>query len=221
MARAILDIPSMPQNCYECPMRRMYRRKWFCQIIMHVALLDQRRPDCPLVEMDVKALLKHTEALQAENEQLKAELSQWSYLGDIATTELIAERLHYIPTLKHALKHENEQLRAQVARVREALTVANNYMPDIGHFCTCGKCKRCGTDINYAGYKYCLKCARVIIDAALSDTTADYHNPADVEALRKAREAIKAAWSDGSANVAMDKASEALAEIEKQIGGVK
>ena len=119
------------------------------------------------------------------------------------------------------LQAENEQLQAQVARVREALTMANNYMPDIGHFCTCGKCKRCGTDINYAGYKYCLKCARVIIDAALSDTTADYHNPADVEALRKAREAIKAAWSDGSANVAMDKASEALAEIEKQIGGVK
>lgn len=55
MARAILDIPSMPQNCYECPMRRMYRRKWFCQIIMHKALKDQRRPDCPLVEMDVKA----------------------------------------------------------------------------------------------------------------------------------------------------------------------
>lgn len=48
MARAILDIPSMPQNCYECPMRRMYRRKWFCQIIMHIAFKDQRRPDCPL-----------------------------------------------------------------------------------------------------------------------------------------------------------------------------
>lgn len=52
MARAILDIPSMPQNCYECPMRRRYRRKWFCQIIMHIALKDQRRPDCPLVEME-------------------------------------------------------------------------------------------------------------------------------------------------------------------------
>ena len=39
------------------------------------------------------------------------------------------------------------------------------------------------------------------------------------EALRKAREAIKAAWSDGSANAAMDKASEALAEIDKAIGG--
>ena len=39
------------------------------------------------------------------------------------------------------------------------------------------------------------------------------------EALRKAREAIKAAWSDGSANAAMDKASDALATIKKAIGG--
>ena len=73
-----------------------------------------------------------------------------------------------------ALQAENEQLRAQVARMREALTIANNYMPDVGQFCACGKCKTCGADINYAGYKYCLKCARNIIDAALSDTPADY-----------------------------------------------
>jgi len=117
------------------------------------------------------------------------------------------------------LRQENEQLQAQVARMRDALTVANNYMPDIGQFCACGKCKTCGADINYAGYGYCLKCARNIIDAALSDTPADYHNPADVEALIMAMEAIKAAWSDGSANAAMDKASEALAEIDKAIGG--
>jgi regulator of replication initiation timing len=39
------------------------------------------------------------------------------------------------------------------------------------------------------------------------------------EVLQKAREAIEAAWSDGSANAAMDKASEALAEIDKAIGG--
>lgn len=39
------------------------------------------------------------------------------------------------------------------------------------------------------------------------------------EALRKAREAIKAAWGDGSANAAMDKASEALTAIDKVIGG--
>jgi len=53
MARAILDMP-LPQNCYECPLRCRYRRKWFCQIIMHVALLDQRRPDCPLKPVEDK-----------------------------------------------------------------------------------------------------------------------------------------------------------------------
>ena len=90
-----------------------------------------------------------------------------------------------------ALQQENEQLQAHVARMREALTIANNYMPDIGHFCTCGKCKRCGADINYAGYKYCLKCARVIIDEALSDTPADYHNPADVAEIEKLRNVIE------------------------------
>ena len=40
------------------------------------------------------------------------------------------------------LQKENEQLQAQVARMREALTVANNYMPDIDHFCACDKCKK-------------------------------------------------------------------------------
>ena len=39
------------------------------------------------------------------------------------------------------------------------------------------------------------------------------------ETLQKAMEAIKAAWSDGSANAALEKASEALAAIDKAIGG--
>jgi len=133
-------------------------------------------------------------------------------------TASVEQVLNLFDTIE-ALQAENEQLQAQVARMRDALTVANNYMPDIGQFCACGKCKTCGADINYAGYGYCLKCARNIIDAALSDTPADYHNPADVEALIMAMEAIKAAWSDGSANAAMGKASEALAEIDKAIGG--
>jgi hypothetical protein len=118
-----------------------------------------------------------------------------------------------------ALQQENEQLQAQVARMREALIIANHRMPDVGQFCACGKCKTCGADINYAGYEHCVKCARGIIDTALSDTPADYHNPADVEALIMAREAIKAAWSDRSVNAALDKASEALTKIGKALGG--
>lgn len=89
------------------------------------------------------------------------------------------------------LKQENEQLQAQVTRYREALKVANNYIPDTGQFCACGNCKICGATISYAGYEYCISCARKIVDEALSSTSAAYHNPADVEVLQKAREAIK------------------------------
>lgn len=92
--------------------------------------------------------------LQAENEQLQAQVAR---MRDI----------------KCRYEDLCQKLRAQVARLREALTVANNYMPDIGQFCACGKCKTCGTDINYVGYVYCVKCARAIIDAALSDTPAE------------------------------------------------
>jgi len=172
----------------------------------------------------LEIVLDTIETLQAENEQLKADCDRFkerlqiSPYGDDKIDEL-DEALENYKFQYEQLKQENEQLQAQVARVREALTIANNYMPDIGHFCTCGQCKTCGTAINYAGYKYCLKCARVIIDEALSDTPVDYHNPADVEALRKAREAIKAAWSDGSVNAALEKASEALTAIDKAIGG--
>ena len=154
----------------------------------------------------IKALQRHIEALKKEN-------NNWQnryYTLDAGHSRLFKDFCK--------LQRKIAQLRAQVTRMRKALTVANNYMPDTGHFCTCGQCKKCGTDINYADYGYCLKCTRDIIDAALSDTPADYHNPADLEALRKAREAIKAAWSDGSANAALDKASEALAEIDKVIG---
>jgi hypothetical protein len=113
--------------------------------------------------------------------------------------------------------------------MREALTIANNYMPDVGQFCACGKCKTCGADINYVGYVYCVKCARAIIDAALSDTPADYHNPDDVEALRKAREALCKGISELKVHCkyfdntpeedACIEMHEAILEIDKAIGG--
>jgi FtsZ-binding cell division protein ZapB len=171
------------------------------------------------VEQD---LFDTIETLQAENEQLKADCDRFkerlqiSPYGDDKIDEL-DEALENCKFQYEQLKQENEQLRAQVARVREALTIANNYMPDVGHFCTCGQCKTCGTNISYSGYGHCLKCARNIIDTALSDTSADYHNPADVEALIMAMEAIKAAWSDRSVNAALDKASEALTKISKAL----
>jgi hypothetical protein len=75
-----------------------------------------------------------------------------------------------------ALQQENEQLQAQVARMREALTIANNYIPDIGQ--------------------------------------------SDVEALRKAREAIiawdRVNWCDCDRCKNM---RDALATIGKVMGG--
>jgi hypothetical protein len=59
---------------------------------------------------------------------------------------------------------------------------------------------------------------------ALSDTPADYHNPTDVETLRKAREAIQRAkenfepYGEYEYDVRYD-LEEALAEIDKAIGG--
>jgi len=64
------------------------------------------------------------EALQQENERLKAELSQWSHLGDTAATELVTERLHYIPKLKQ----ENEQLRANLRKARQVLDQINRQL---------------------------------------------------------------------------------------------
>ena len=151
----------------------------------------------------------------AEEKKYLSELKERVWFGEHGLTSVEQDLFDTI----EALQAENEQLQARLAQYRDALIIANNYMPDVGQFCACGKCKTCGADINYAGYEHCVKCARAIIDAALSDTPADYHNPADVEALIMAMEAIKAAWSDGSANAAMDKASGALTAIDKAIGG--
>jgi uncharacterized damage-inducible protein DinB len=95
-----------------------------------------------------------------------------------------------------ALQQENEQLQTQAARMKNAIQYVLYHLRRGGKSWIIDK-----------------------LEPALSTTPADYHNPADVEALRKAREAIKAAWSDGSANAAMDKASEALAAIDRAIGG--
>ena len=151
----------------------------------------------------------------AEEKKYLSELKERVWFGEHGLTSVEQDLFDTI----EALQAENEQLQARLAQYRDALIIANNYMPDVGQFCACGKCKTCGADINYAGYEHCVKCARVIIDAALSDTPADYHNPADVKALIMAMEAIKAAWSDRSVNAALDKASEALTAIDKAIGG--
>ena len=176
-------------------------------------------------------LIEMVEALQAENEQLKdenASLRNWNACEEELYNELLESdkrrwelesELEDANNYRAGLEAIVDKLRAQVAQYREALIIANHRMPDVGQFCACGKCKTCGADINYVGYEHCVKCARVIIDEALSDTPADYHNPADVEALRKAREVVRALnqadWCDCDHCKGV---REAIAAIDK-IGG--
>ncbi|HQD31485.1 MAG TPA: hypothetical protein PLY59_07815, partial [Clostridiales bacterium] len=66
---------------------------------------------------------KIIETQRQEIEKLKATLADWKYEVKCHMDEVVAR------------DKEIEKLRAQVARMRDALTVANNYMPDIGQFC--------------------------------------------------------------------------------------
>jgi len=95
-----------------------------------------------------------------------------------------------------ALQAENEQLRARVIQYRKALIIENHRIPDV---------------------------------EAFSDTPADYHNPADVELLRKARKALHKGISElkvyckdfdqTPAEDACIEMHEAVIEIDRAIGG--
>lgn len=134
-------------------------------------------------------------------------VSELSELGKKVRDIFSIEEAQNLFDTIEALQQENEQLRAQVARMRDVLDELTSEL-DYAHLLENG--------IEWDKHK------SKTFDGALEllkNIPADYHNPADVEALRKAREAIKAAWGDGSVNAAMDKASEALAAIDKAIGG--
>lgn len=106
-----------------------------------------------------------------------------------------------------ALQQENEQLQAQTARMREALETILREFDKFGN-------RRDGLRAWQA-----LDMAK----AALSDTPAEYHNPADVAALKKAREALETVTEHlencyGRDTPDTEKAREVLAAIDK-IGG--
>lgn len=99
-----------------------------------------------------------------------ADASDYHNPADVAEIEKLQNAFNILFESERQKQQENKQLQAQVAQLRVALTIANNYMPDIDQFCVYSKCKGCGADIGYSRYKYCLKCARAIIDEVLSDT---------------------------------------------------
>lgn len=72
-----------------------------------------------------------------------------------------------LDTIK-ALQHENEQLKAQAAVMREALK-----------------------SIYYGPFPLHKGYVEILEEALSTDTGKDYHNPADVEALKKAKYALE------------------------------
>jgi chromosome segregation ATPase len=148
--------------------------------------------------------------LQQENEQLKdenASLRNWNACEEELHNELLESdkrrwelesELEDANNYRAGLEVIVDKLRAQVARMREALeeateTIENIYEKDTPQ-----------TE------KY-----RDILNVG----TTEYHNPADVVALRKAREALYAARFDVLTKETDELAREALAEIDKVIGG--
>lgn len=77
-----------------------------------------------------------------------------------------------------ALQQENEQLRAQAARMREAIKEYVEYMEYVN------------TIIQPSIHQKANRKEIKKVKELLESTPYDYHNPADVEALRKAREAL-------------------------------
>lgn len=96
-----------------------------------------------------------------------------------------------------ALHQEIEKQQAQAAKMREALKLIAGYSK-----------------------KKCFAFIKDIAEEALtSDTGKDYHNPADVEALKQAREALEIT-SDCRCRVDSEcTRCEALAAIDKVLGG--
>jgi phage shock protein A len=103
-----------------------------------------------------------------------------------------------------ALQAENEQLQAQVAELRDSLkwlkSISFSHEDDLEQWPS--------------------QETREPIEHALSNSMGvDYHNPADVEALRKAREALYAARVDVLTKETDELARDAVEAIDALIGG--
>jgi len=145
----------------------------------------------------IENFLDTIEALQQENEQLRAKLEDWKHEVQCHMDEVIAR------------EKQIEQLRAQVARMREVL---EQFKYDY--------------EQNYPIYQNYLAVCQLLRE----DTVQAYHNPDDVEALRKAREALCKGISELKVHCkyfdntpeedACIEMHEAILEIEKALGGV-
>ncbi len=172
------------------------------------------------------------EALQQEIEQLKdenASLRNWNACEEKLHNELLESdkrrwelesELEDANNYREGLEAIVDKLREQVARMREALEQEKKYCNEREG--PCEFCKiACKTRealelIRQYAKDGCYCFVEDVADEALStDTVQDYHNPADVEILKKIKWHIENYTQTGI----LDELDCAIAEIDKQIGG--
>lgn len=130
--------------------------------------LDINHPDAQFIadaSTDVRDLLDTIEALQQETVELRAEIETTKHIANAQTEAAID------------YQQENEQLQAQAARMREVVISKTNDLKEIFN------------KMNYTGHAWMP--LDEIDDFLASDAPAAYHNPADVAALKKAKEALE------------------------------
>ena len=163
--------------------------------------LDER----PLSRQEGRNLIRTIEALQQEKKELNSQCDTLADTVNMFSPYVIGKpEAEVIEDLKQllTLRKENEHLHSMVAKMRYMLNKAQCYLPDDT---LDGK-----------------------IDDALSDTPTDYHNPADIEALKWLERCLtyteehqanaKYRQAGEGITAAKDKCGQALAAIE-QIGG--
>jgi len=137
----------------------------------------------------------------AEVKKYLSEFKEMLWFGEHVLTSAEQDLFDTI----EALQQENEQLRAQVARMRGMLFELNEIAKDYAPW---------GNRYNGKGIGDIIQNADKLLDA---NTVQAYHNPADVVALRKAREVLYNLRMDDYPGFSA--ICEALAAIDKVIGG--
>ena len=142
--------------------------------------------------------------------------------GEVNISEMARDCIDTI----EALQAENEQLQAQVARMREACILGYSYLSLILHRADIKNWNEVGM-CSVKDIKHVLN----ELESAYKggNTPTEYHNPADVELLRKVRNALHKGISELKVHCkyfdqtpeedACIEMHEAVVEIDKAIGG--
>lgn len=92
-------------------------------MILNKNELKERQKICEGIEQD---LFDTIYAKDNQIQDLKNELSQWSFLGDSAATDLVHDRLHVIPELRKEISAKDkhvQDMQERLDKCKEALEV--------------------------------------------------------------------------------------------------